>query len=219
MIIMAYFKDVFEVRSKEVLNNTMMVSKLSDANRIFANIITVRKDIMAIITRLNRLKSKVRSKTSTSADVQAIQRGILIPMKDELTKLFSIVEEDMLLVHDVIEYMHELLRIDQALARERAAQSSVKLKMPEIKTQEDAKKAQQKIDAAKKNIDKATAEGRRLVEMKTIAARSVEEIKIRAEEMRRKLKTFRNQFDAMRRAELKPILKAKFKPRFRRKAA
>ena len=216
---MAYFKDMFKVRSKEVLNNTMMVSKLSDADRMFANIISVRKDIMAIITRLNRLKSKARNKASTSADVQAIQRGILVPMKDELTKLFSIVEEDMLLVHDVVEYMHELLRIDHELARERAAQSSVKLKMPEIKTQEDAKKAQQKIDTAKQKIEKATAEGRRLIEMKTIAARSIEEIKRMADEMRRQLKTFRNQFDAMRRAELRPILKARFKPRFRSKAA
>lgn len=215
---MAYFKDMFKVRSKEVLNSTMMVSKLSDANRIFANIITVRRDIMAIITRLNRLKSKARDKTSTAADVEAVQRGILVPMKDELTKLFSIVEEDMLLVHDVVDYMHELLKVDNELAREKAAQSSVKIKMPEIKTQDDAKKAQQKIDAAKQRINKATAEGRRLVERKTVAARSVGEIKRMADGMRRELKTFRNQFDAMRRVELRPILKAKL-PKSRRRAA
>ena len=215
---MAYFKDMFAVRSREVLNSTMLVSKLSDANRIFANIITVRKDIMAIITRLNKLKSKARDKTSTAADVEAVQRGILIPMKDELTKLFSIVEGDMLLVHDVVEYMHELLKIDNELAREKAAQSSVKIKMPEIKTNDDAKKAQQKIDAAKQKINKATEEGRRLVEMKTVAARSVTEIKGLAGEMRRKLKSFRNQFDAMRRAELRPVLKAKL-PKSRRKRA
>lgn len=216
---MAYFKDMFQVRTKEILNNAMMVSKLSDADRMFANIISVRKDIMAIITRLNRLKSKARDKASASADVEAVQRGILVPMKDELTKLFSIVEEDMLLIHDLVEYMHELLRIDQELARERAAQSGVKLKMPEIKTQQDAQKVQQKIDDAKQKIEKATAEGKRLVEMKTIAARSIGEIKRMAEEMRKELKTFRNQFDAMRRAELRPILKARFKPGFRRKAA
>ncbi|MBW2980450.1 hypothetical protein KY360_03475 [Candidatus Woesearchaeota archaeon] len=200
---MGYVRDWYKVRAGEVLSSVFLQSKLVDAEKTFANAIKIRQDIAGVLTRLNMLKRTARSRNKTAKDIENLESGIMGFARDELFRIFAIVESDMLLLHDLTEFLREVVKINNELSREKAAQSSVKINIPTIKSAKDKKKAQQQIEAAKKKLETATDESEKLIELKGVAANYAKEIARLVKETRRELIKFRNQFDAMRRLEIR----------------
>jgi hypothetical protein len=206
-MVISYVKDFWKLKTGEALSVAFLQSKLVDAEKIFAHSIKMRQDIAIIITRLNALKKKAKSPNKTAAEVEDLENALTVAMKDESFRLFSIVESDMLLIHELTAFMHELLKINHELVREKIAQASVKIDLAEINTKKDADKAKKQIDALKKKVDKAGARGQKLTGIKTSAAMHAREIKRMAKDMKRELVSFRNQFDQLARVELRRVKK------------
>ncbi len=200
---MGYVKDWYKVRTAEVLGASFLQSKLADAEKTLANAMKVRQDIAGIIIRLNMLKRTAASKSKSAGDLEKLEGGIMGIAKDEMFRIFSIVESDMMLLHDLLEFLHEVVNINREISAERAAQSKIKLKIPGINSIRDKKKAEQQIESAKKQLETTTDEAEKLLEIKSVASGYVDEIQKLMKEIKVELKKFRNQFDAMRRLEIR----------------
>lgn len=205
---MGYVGDLYTLRTGEII--TSLSSKLADAERIIAHAMRVRQDIGAIVPRLVALRAKVRllkakagSAQKNIRNIDAFEKSLSSLIRDESFRLFSIIEADMLLLHDLMEFMHMIIGINHELAAEKVAQSVVKIKLPEIKEEKDAKKAQQQIEAAKKRIDKVANDGKILAQIKKTAGSNTEEIKRHTREIKKQLISLRNKFDGMARMEFR----------------
>lgn len=205
---MGYVGDLYTLRTGEII--TSLSSKLADAERIIVHAMRVRQDIGAIVPRLVALRAKVRllktkagSAQKNISSVDAFEKSLSSLIRDESFRLFSIIEADMLLLHDLMEFMHMIIGINHELAAEKVAQSVVKIKLPEIKEEKDAKKAQQQIEAAKKRIDKVANDGKILAQIKKTAGSNTEEIKRHTREIKKQLISLRNKFDGMARMEFR----------------
>lgn len=205
---MGYVGDLYTLRTGEII--TSLSSKLADAERIIVHAMRVRQDIGAIVPRLVALRAKVRllkakagSAQKNIRNIDAFEKSLSSLIRDESFRLFSIIEADMLLLHDLMEFMHLIIGINHELAAEKVAQSVVKIKLPEIKEEKDAKKAQQQIEAAKKRIDKVANDGKILAQIKKTAGSNTEEIKRHTREIKKQLISLRNKFDGMARMEFR----------------
>lgn len=205
---MVYAGDVYRLRRGEALSS--LQSKLAEAEKIIAHAMRVRQDIGGIVTRLVALKSKARllkakagSAAKNTGDVDAFERALMTLIRDESSRLFAIIEKDMILLHDLMEFMRIIVDVNHELSSEKLAQSSVKIKIPEISSTKDAEKAKRQIESIKKKIEKVSEEGQTLVEIKRIASKDTEEIQRLAKELKGRLISLRNQFDGMARFEIR----------------
>jgi hypothetical protein len=204
-MVISYIKDFWKLKTGEALSVAFLQSKLVDAEKIFAHSVKARQDIALIITRLNALRKKAKSANKTVAEVEDLENALTVAMKDEAFRLFSIVESDMLLIHELTAFMHELLKINRELVKEKIAQASVKIDLSDINSKKDADKAKKQIDVMKKKVEKAGAKGEKLTGIKTAAAMHAREIKRMAKDMKKELVSFRNQFDQLARVEIRRV--------------
>jgi hypothetical protein len=204
-MVISYIKDFWKLKTGEALSVAFLQSKLVDAEKIFAHSVKMRQDIAVIITRLNALKKKAKSPNKTAAEIESLENALTVAMKDESFRLFSIVEADMLLLHELTDFMHELLKINHELVKEKIAQSSVNINLSDITSKKDVDKAKRQIDSMKKKVEKAGVRGEKLTGIRTAAVMHAREIKRMAKDMKRELISFRNQFDQLARVEYKRV--------------